>query len=228
MMTSQKVSVILLCGGQGLRMQNATPKQFLTLHNKIIATYSLDVFKTLPEVIEMVVVCELAYQKFFSYPELSIPLKFACPGKHRQDSVFNGLKALTSQAGFVCIHDSARPIITPPLVQRVLKAAFQHGAAAAGMPIKFTIKEHDGNHIVKQTPDRSRYWEVQTPQVIRKDILEQGFAHALTHHLEVTDDVSLAEHLGYPVKLVEGCYTNLKITTPEDLILAKHLLNEPI
>ena len=197
------MSVILLCGGQGTRMQSPTPKQFLSIHQKMIALYSFDLFKEMVEVVEIVVVCDLPYRHYFSPKELSIPLHFAAPGTLRQDSVANGFKALRMNAPFVCIHDSARPLIDQALVQRVLQAAQEHGAATAAMPIKFTLKEHDGNLFVKNTPDRSKFWEIQTPQIIRSDHLKKGFEYVNQHQLTVTDDVSIVEHLNLPVKLVE-------------------------
>lgn len=221
-----QVSVILLCGGQGSRMNTATPKQFLAINQKMIARYSFDVFKDMPEIAEIVVVCDLPYRHHFSMDKLSIPLNFAAPGARRQDSVFNGLNALKKNPALVCIHDAARPFINSQLVQRVIHAAKEHGAATAGMPVKFTIKEHDGNLFVKNTPDRSKYWEIQTPQIIRTEMLKQGFEYITNNNLDVTDDVSLVEYLGYPVKLVEGSYTNIKITTPEDLSFAEFLLQK--
>lgn len=221
----KQVSVILLCGGQGTRMQSTTPKQFLAINHKLIAHYSFDVFKSMPEIAEIVVVCDLPYRHHFSDANLSFPLNFASPGTRRQDSVFNGLNALTKNSPLVCVHDSARPLIKSALVQRVIHAAREDGAATAGMPIKFTIKEHADKR-VKNTPDRSKYWEIQTPQVIRTEMLKKGFDHIQRLNLTVTDDVSIVEHLGCPVKLVEGSYTNIKITTQEDLELAEFLLKK--
>lgn len=223
-MINPRVSVILLCGGQGKRIGGHTPKQFLMINQKLIARYSFDIFKMMPEIIEIVVVCEPAYRHYFDVENFSLSLNFAQPGLRRQDSVFNGLKALTKNAALTCIHDSARPLINTKLVRRVIEAAHEYGAATAGMPLKFTIKEHDGHLNVKKTVDRSKYWEIQTPQIMRTELLSKGFEYIQKHNLEITDDVSLAEHLGYPIKLVEGDYTNLKITTPEDLSYATYLL----
>lgn len=218
------VVVILVAGGVGSRMKASIPKQFLTLKHKPVVKYSFDLFMTLPDVAEIVVVCAPDYRHLFEPHHNEVQLTFALPGERRQDSVNNGLQAIKSTASLVCVHDSARPCITIPLVKRVIEAARLHGASAAGMPVKFTIKEVNGQHFVANTPDRSFIWEIQTPQIIRKQWLQEGFAHALKHNLTVTDDVSLIELLKKPVKLVEGCYTNLKITTPEDLIFAEQLI----
>ncbi len=220
------VSVIFLCGGQGTRMKTSIPKQFLQINHKMIASYSLDVFKSMTEIAEIVVVCDPQYRHHFPLDHCPMPIRFASPGIRRQDSVFNGLHALEKDIPLVCIHDGARPFIDVPLVQRVIHAADVHGAATAGMPLNFTFKEHDGSFFVKKTPDRSKYWEIQTPQIMRSEWIWKGFEYVNSHELEVTDDVSLIEHLGHPVKLVEGSYRNIKITTADDLTLAEYLLNK--
>lgn len=217
------VSVLLLAGGTGTRMQMEIPKQYLLLREQPVILHSLNVFRNMPEVAEIIVVCDPAYQPLFSsYPEL----RFAPPGSRRQDSVFNGLQCVDPALELICVHDSARPLITAPLVRRALTAAEAHGAATVGMPVKFTVKEAQKDGLVKHTPDRSTVWEIQTPQVIRKELFHKGFAHAQKEGLTVTDDVSLIELIKEPVKLVEGSYTNLKITTREDLLIAEKLIHE--
>lgn len=219
-----RVSALLLAGGNGSRMKSPLPKQYLQLGGKAIARHSFDCLSLLPEVKEIVVVCEEEYRELFREPLSGITLTFAKPGPRRQDSVLNGFRAITAAADLVCIHDAARPFITPAIVERVLHAALEHGAATAAMPVKFTVKEATSDKIVLHTPDRSRIWEIQTPQALKPAIVERGFQHVEACGLTVTDDVSLAEQLGYPVKLVEGDYNNLKVTTPEDLLLAEALL----
>lgn len=223
-MKHNSTAVILLAGGIGSRMGSSIPKQFLMLQNKPIVMHSFDLFISMPEVTEIVVVCLPEYRHLFSNVTPGINLSFASPGNRRQDSVYNGLQTIKSPCSLVCIHDAARPFITDALVRRVIGAAAQHGAAAASMPLSFTIKETDSQQLVASTPDRSRYCEIQTPQVIQRDILKQGFAYALQHNLSVTDDVSLVEQLKLPVKLVEGAYANLKITTQDDLAFSEYLL----
>ena len=218
-------SAILLAGGTGTRIQSQIPKQYLELENKLIAFYSLDVFNEMPEIDEIIIVCDPQYQSYFTSYLIQPKkrLKFAQPGKRRQDSLFNGFQKSDPKSDLICIHDAARPFITPSLVQRVLDAAKKHGAATVGMPIKFTVKETQENLFVKQTPNRSFIWEIQTPQVLRPHLLTKGFEIAIEKGLTVTDDVSLAELIPHPVKLVEGCHANIKITTPEDFLLAQHM-----
>lgn len=217
-----KVSVILLAGGIGSRMQMDTPKQFLTIAGKPLACHSFDRFLLMQEIDEIIVVCAQDYQKLFV--SHSKPVAFALPGDRRQDSVYNGMLAATSSHDLICIHDAARPCIDHALILRVLQAGRQYGAATVGMPVKFTIKESNQQHFVKATPDRSRLWEIQTPQVVSRPLLEEGFRHAKKHQLSVTDDVSLVELLGKEVKLVEGSHINLKVTVPADLKIAEHFL----
>lgn len=220
---SLKMGAILLAGGAGLRMGSSTPKQFILLNGISIAQHSLDLFLSMPEIIEIVIVCAPEYRHLIAAKSSGAKLSFAMPGKRRQDSVYHGLQALTQNPSLVCVHDAARPLITDSLLRKVAFAADQHGAAAAAVPLKFTIKESNAQGQVVHTPDRSRLWEIQTPQIVRLSLLQKGFAHAHHHDLTVTDDVSLVELLGLPVQLVEGCYRNIKVTTPEDLALIQAL-----
>jgi 2-C-methyl-D-erythritol 4-phosphate cytidylyltransferase len=223
MENSQKITAILLSGGKGSRMQSQVPKQYLTIRNKPIALYSFEVFLAMPEIREIVVVCNKEYEPLFQSTEKRII--FATPGERRQDSVYNGLQAVPADADLVCIHDSARPHITPELVRRALDAGILYGAATVGVPAKNTIKECNEFAFVKNTPDRSKIWEIQTPQVLRASLLREGFKQVNKKNLTVTDDVSIAEHLKYPVKLVDGDIRNLKITTQEDLLIAEQFFH---
>ena len=218
------VSVILLAGGTGSRMNATTPKQYLPIGGKPIVLYSFELFASMPEIQEIIVVCDPSYAEIFSTYKTHARIGFALPGIRRQDSVFNGFSQVNPQAQLICVHDGVRPFITADMTRRVLKEAQQVGAATAGMPIRFTVKECTIDRIVKNTPDRSQIWEIQTPQAIQPHLLKQGFAIVDKNKMTVTDDVSLAELIPHPVKLVEGHYSNIKITTPEDLALAESLL----
>jgi 2-C-methyl-D-erythritol 4-phosphate cytidylyltransferase len=219
-MTPPKISVILLAGGVGTRMKAPSPKQFLLHRQKPIALHSFELFHAMPEIAEIIVVCDPLYRHHFPCSSM---VSFAHPGERRQDSVYNGLQEVSPSADLVCIHDSARPLITDCLTRRVIAAAQAYGAAAAAMPIKFTIKECESENFVIRTPNRAHYWEIQTPQVISHSLLKEGFELAKQSDLTVTDDVSLVELLNKPVKLVEGSYQNIKITTQEDLHIAQVL-----
>lgn len=224
----RSVSVILLSGGQGKRMGASMPKQYLPLLGLPIALHSLKTFCQLKEVKEVVVVCDPDYIDVFegSIKNLQIPLKFARPGKERQDSVFNGLQEIDGDSELVCVHDSARPLVSSEDVKKVLEDAAVHGAAVLGVPVKATIKEANSDSFVIKTLDRKTLWEMQTPQVMKPNLLKDGFELVKRDNHEVTDDVSIVEYLKHPVYITEGSYTNIKVTTPEDLLLAERLMNE--
>lgn len=215
-----KISVILLAGGTGSRMGSAIPKQFLPLQGVPVALHSLQVLLQLKEVIETIVVCLPEFRHHFA----PFSVRFALPGAQRQDSVYNGLQHVSAHSDWVAVHDAARPFITPALVQKLFYEGKNVGAASLAMPVKNTLKEVQTDQKVARTLDRSRVWEIQTPQLLKKEILEAGFAYAHAHQTAVTDDVSLAELIGHPVHLVPGCYQNIKITTPEDWIFAEWLM----
>jgi 2-C-methyl-D-erythritol 4-phosphate cytidylyltransferase len=234
------VGVILLAGGTGSRMKASMPKQFLELRGVPVLHHSLDLFlERLPDYLHtkgrkgpshVVLVMDPSYQP--EYQEIvdryEGRLAFANPGKERQGSVQNGLDKLVDVSKGTCIyaaiHDSARPLVTVEEVSHVVRDAKEHGAAVLGVPCKATIKESaDGSKILRTIP-RERLWEVHTPQVIRIDTLQRGFTKVLRYNLEVTDDVSIVEQLGEPVKLTRGEYTNMKITTPEDMDVAEAIL----
>lgn len=223
--SQNKICVLLLAGGIGSRMGSLIPKQFLQLDGKPIALYSFDAFASMAEVTEIVIVCAEEYQHLFSPASSTQVITFASPGIRRQDSVYNALKAMRADASLICIHDAARPFATVEMAKLVIASAKESGAATAAVQVKYTLKESDAMGRVIKTPNRTHFWEVQTPQVIQKHLLEKGFAHAAQRNLNVTDDVSLIEQLGHPVQLVQGSYRNLKITTAEDLAIAHVLLS---
>lgn len=220
-------SAVFLAGGMGMRMGSSVPKQYLSIRGNPLALYSFEVFTCLPELQALVVVCEPQYDHLFHSNAKSKEgnLLFARPGQRRQDSLFNAIQLIQGNP-LVCIHDAARPLIEASIVRKTVQMAEDWDAAAVGIKAKSTIKVCDSAQMVVETPDRALLWEVQTPQVIRLNLLKEGFAYAQKHHLTVTDDVSLVELLGKPVKLVEGSYANIKVTTPEDLPFVEKLIEK--
>lgn len=222
-----KTSLILLAGGIGSRMQTTQPKQYLMLMDKPIAYYSLELFLSLPEISEVIIVANPLYHSLFQpFTNHTTPIKFAFPGLRRQDSVYSGLEQVANDSDFICIHDAARPFVSKNSVKELLKEGYIHKAATLAVPLKFTVKQSGPDGFVHSTLDRNKLFEIQTPQILSKTILSEGFAYANQHNLTVTDDVSLAELIEKPVKLVEGSYLNIKITTPEDLLIAPHLYKQ--
>ncbi|GAB4815047.1 hypothetical protein N2152v2_002093 [Parachlorella kessleri] len=208
----------------------AIPKQYLELLGQPIATYSMQTFARMHQIKEIVVVCEPEWREVFQacYARLSrkLPLKFALPGAERQDSVYNGFQEIDASAELVAIHDSARPLVTATDTLQCFEDALEVGAAVLGVPVKPTIKEVDAGKRVVRTLQRARLWEVQTPQVIRPALLREGFELVRRDGLEVTDDVSIIEALGKPVQITPGSYTNIKVTTPDDMSVAERFLDE--
>ncbi|KAK2993649.1 hypothetical protein RJ640_019289 [Escallonia rubra] len=135
------------------------------------------------------------------------------------------VQAVDSNSELVCIHDSARPLASSSDIRKVLKDGWLIGASVLGVPAKATIKEANSDSFVVKTLDRRTLWEMQTPQVIKPELLKSGFELVNREGLEVTDDVSIVEHLKHPVYITEGSYTNIKVTTPDDLLLAERILN---
>ncbi|XP_068463304.1 2-C-methyl-D-erythritol 4-phosphate cytidylyltransferase, chloroplastic-like isoform X1 [Phaseolus vulgaris] len=223
----RSVSVVLLAGGQGKRMGAGIPKQYLPLFGQPIALFSFHTFFHMVQVKEVIVVCDPSFREVFedAMGNYQAELKFALPGKERQDSVYNGLQAVDPNSELVCIHDSARPLVLSSDVRKVLKDGLSNGAAVLGVPVKATIKEANSESFVVKTLDRKTLWEMQTPQVIKPELLRKGFELVNREGLEVTDDVSIVEHLKHPVYITEGSYTNIKVTTPDDMLLAERILN---
>jgi 2-C-methyl-D-erythritol 4-phosphate cytidylyltransferase len=224
MIVKKSLSIILLAGGIGSRLGSKEPKQFLQLGTKPIARHSLDTFLESSLIIqEIIVVCEELYQSFFYSPLKD--LRFAKPGKERQLSVLNGFQALSTPVDFVMIHDTARPFITQKEILLLFEEGSKVGAATLATPVTSTIKKTDSNNFVTSTLPRDSLWEIQTPQLLSYHLLKEGLEKATKDDLIMTDDVSLAELLNHPVKLVKGNPLNFKITTQKDLILAHSLIS---
>jgi 2-C-methyl-D-erythritol 4-phosphate cytidylyltransferase len=236
------VGFVLLAGGTGSRMKANMPKQFMVLKGMPVLHHSLDLFlNKLPAACEKVglkgppivaLVLDPKYQPEYQpiVDKYAGRLVFANPGIERQGSVENGVNKVVELSGgectFVAIHDSARPLVTIEEISNVVRDAKECGAAVLGVPCKATIKESEDGSTILRTIPRARLWEVHTPQVIEIEKLKRGFEKVAKEGLEVTDDVSIVEAMGETVKLTLGEYTNLKITTPEDMDVATAILDE--
>jgi len=196
-------------------------KVFAPLGSKPVLAHVLDAFATCDSIDQIVVVVSKANiersRQLIAEQKLSKPIEVCAGGRRRQDSVAAGLGKLNN-CQWVVIHDGARPLITTDLIERGLEAAQETGAAAAAIPVTDTIKVVGSDRIVHQTPPRQNLWAVQTPQVFRLGLISEAYRQA---EGEVTDDASLVEQLGYKVKLYMGSYDNIKITTPDDLLIAE-------
>jgi 2-C-methyl-D-erythritol 4-phosphate cytidylyltransferase len=215
----KKNSLIFLAGGKGTRIGSSIPKQFLLINNKPIALYSFEVFLSISAISEIIVVCEKEYRHLFKSNK---SIFFASPGKRRQDSVFNAFKML-KKTNNVLIHDSARPFVDRKSILKLLDTMLKEKAAVLAYPVSSTIKKCENDFVI-ETLDRSKLFEIQTPQAISFDLLKKGFNYINQKKIDVTDDVSIVELMGYPVKIVIGNSNNVKITTPHDLEIAKKIL----
>jgi 2-C-methyl-D-erythritol 4-phosphate cytidylyltransferase/2-C-methyl-D-erythritol 2,4-cyclodiphosphate synthase len=225
-----KVGVIIPAAGSGIRMGLPTPKQFFELAGDPILIHTLKVFQQ-TESVGIVIVAVPAesctqLEEQVRYYHLSKVLRVIAGGKERQDSVQAGLKALPDSVEFVMVHDGVRPFVTPSIINSCLKEIEQTGAAMAAIPVKDTLKAVSAEGTIAQTVDRSGVWQAQTPQGARISLLKEAFAAAKRDGITATDEAGLLERLNIPVKVVEGSERNIKITRPEDLILAKAILME--
>jgi len=222
----EKVAFLLLAGGSGSRMKADRPKQFLELRGKPVLQYTLELLLGMETTSHLVLVIAEQYRDMeFLQPSVAKgKVIFADPGAERQDSVRSGLAAVPDDCTLVAVHDAARPLVSEEAITACLCDASAHGAAVLAVPMKPTVKESADGEFVLRTLDRSKLWEIQTPQVIRPQLLRDGFTKVEAESLDVTDDVSIVELLGKPVKLTMGEYTNLKLTTPEDMVIADTIL----
>ena len=225
--------VIIPAGGIGSRLGLQQPKQFLPLAGLPILVRTCRAFLDM-EAIRCVVVAAPAdyYQatidllhQHLSKQEIG-KFIFTTGGATRQDSVFAGLSALPDDISLVLVHDAARPLIDQATILRCLQGAGKYGAVIAAVPVKDTLKQASRTGMIEKTVDRTSLWQAQTPQAAQRELLEQAFAAAALKQFVGTDEASLLEAAGIPVKLVEGAERNLKITHPEDLQVAAALLQE--
>lgn len=225
-MQNLTVSAIIACAGSFTRM-NGVNKQFAELGGIPVAVRSMLAFENVDEVTEIVVSArEKDIPEFKKLAERYGVTKFKCAvkgGETRQQSVFAAFMQTDKATRYIAVHDGARPLVKSEHIKKCLKNASVFGGAVLGVPVKDTIKTADGGLIV-DTPDRSRLFAIQTPQIFRRDVYVKGINFALKHELEFTDDCQLAEAVGVKVCLTLSDYSNIKITTPEDLAVAKILI----
>jgi len=227
-----KTAAIIVAGGTGERYSGqgaSSYKQFLLLGGVPIIIHTLRIFEDLPGVDEIILVVpseKLLYsKKLIKEYGIKKTSRITSGGKFRQDSVYNGLKELGRSVGIVIIHDGVRPLADPGLVLTCINQAKEYGAAILAVPVKDTIKT-GRKMFIEKTADRSKLWSVQTPQCFKYDVIAEAFKKAMKDKYMGTDESCLVERLGHRVKIVEGSYENIKITTPEDLLFAEALIRK--
>lgn len=228
-----KCTAIILAAGQGKRMKTKVQKQFLMLQGKPLLYYSLACFQKSDEIQEIVVVTG---KESIDYCRNEIIEKYGFTkvkcikegGKERYDSVYAGLEACSADTDYVFIHDGARPFVTEDVIKRTKEGAVTYQACIAGMPSKDTVKIVDENNMVSVTPERSKVWSVQTPQVFLYSLIKEAHDIARSISMQgITDDAMVVEqYKNTPVHIVEGAYENIKITTPEDILMAEKILEK--
>ncbi len=222
------ISAIIVAAGSGTRMGAKVDKLFLELNGCPIVAHTWRRFDEAACIDEIIMVVREGMQPAFAElaEKYSFRKKFrlVAGGKERQDSVWNGLAALSPDTDIVAIQDAARPCTSQALIAATIEAARQTGAAVAAQPVNDTIKESADGQLVARTLDRSRLWAVQTPQTFRVEIIRDALSEVRRRNLLVTDDTAACELIGQPVKLVVSARPNPKITRPEDLPIAEVLL----
>ena len=232
-----KTTAIVLAGGSGKRMNSAVKKQFLTICDKPLLYYSLKAFEE--SFIDSIILVASEEDKNYCQEEIIDKYHFqkvekiVSGGKERYHSVANGVMA-AGETDYIFIHDGARPFVTQDMLKRLLHEVQKSSACVAGMPVKDTIKIADTDGYIETTPRRDLVWMIQTPQVFSYELISKAYAILIKEEeallkkgISITDDAMVVETLlGERVKLVEGSYKNIKITTPEDIGIAEGFLQD--
>lgn len=243
-MDKKRCTAVLLAAGSGKRMQSDVAKQFMLLNDKPLIWYALHTIEESSIIEDCILVTgaeDIAYvqKEILERYNFHKVNKIVAGGAERYDSVYNALQVIGNENmmqgkdGYVFIHDGARPFLTEEIIERSYRAVEQTHACVVGMPVKDTIKLADGDGYAASTPDRSMVWQIQTPQVFDMELIIDAYSRLMLQKEElaakgitITDDAMVVETLlGHPVKLVEGDYKNIKVTTPEDLCVAEAFLN---
>ncbi len=225
------VSVIIAAAGMSNRMGSKINKQFIWIEGKPILAHTIEKFEKCRYVDEIIIVtkeeeieyCRKEIVKKYKFKKIN---KIVRGGKERQHSVYNGILALDKKTDIVLTHDGARPFVEIKNIEDGIKGVVDFGPCVIGVPVTDTIKVVGEDKKVESTPKRSSLWAAQTPQCFPKNILVDSYRKAIKEGYLATDDSSIVENGGYDVKMVMGNYKNIKITTPEDIIVAESLFKD--
>lgn len=226
-----KTTVIIPAAGQGKRMGSDGKKQYLNLKGKPILVHTLEVFDKCTKINNIILVvgkgeveyCKEEIVKKYKINKISNIVE---GGKERQDSVYEGLKKIPDETDIVLVHDAARPFVKEVDIHNIITQTVKNKACVLGVKAKDTIKIVNKNNKIVDTPNRDLLWLVQTPQVFSKDIIMSAYNKAMVESFKATDDSMIVERYSdVQVKMVEGSYSNIKITTQDDLIIGERFLN---
>lgn len=221
--------VIIPAAGQGKRMGAGKNKLLLTLEGVPILIHTLRVFEADAECTGIILAIspndEQQFKSLLKEYGIHKVSSLVNGGKERQDSVYNGLRAVHALDGVVLVHDAARPFIKMETIHKLVEVASKDGGAIVAVPVKDTIKKA-ADSMVAETVDRSSLWSVQTPQAFRASVLLEAHNKAMREQFIGTDESSLVERIPHPVSIIEGDYDNIKLTTPEDLYFAEAILRK--
>ncbi len=223
-------TAVIVAAGKGKRMGTDISKQFLPLCGKEILAHTVEVFERAVNIRDIVLVTGADSQQdvkdMVQEYGWNKVVSVVIGGKERQDSVWNCLQAVAEDTEIVLIHDGVRPFVTEDILNHSIETALEMGGCVAGVPAKDTIKVCNGENIAVATPDRSTLWQIQTPQTFRRELIVNAYEKAKDGGFIGTDDASMAEYSGYPVKVIMGSYRNIKITTKEDLLIGEAFIKE--
>lgn len=221
-------SAIIVAAGKGTRMGPDVDKLFLEVAGRPVLAHTWQRFNDAQCIDDLVIVVregmQSAFQELAAQFEFTKPFRLVPGGLERQDSVWNGLEALSPQTQIVAIQDAARPCTTEKLIADTIATAREMGAAVAGQPVTDTIKETADGQTISRNVDRSKLWSMQTPQTFRVAVIRRAFAEMRRRGLKVTDDTAACELIGQPVRLVASAAANPKVTVPRDLLVIEALL----
>jgi 2-C-methyl-D-erythritol 4-phosphate cytidylyltransferase len=224
-------SAIIVAAGKGARMGPQIDKLFLSVAGRPVAAHTWQRFDGAPSIAEIIIVTRDGMQDAFAEMAAKFhftkPFRLVAGGKERQDSVWNGLQAISPDAQIVAIQDAARPCTSLALIDATIAAARAEGAGVAAQPVSDTIKSSEDGGFISRHLDRSRLWAVQTPQTFRVEIIKRALSAAREKGLQVTDDTAACELIGQRVKLVFAPGPNPKVTVPADVAYVEMLLSRP-
>lgn len=223
-------SAIIVAAGKGTRMGPNVDKVFLEIAGSPVVAHTWRTFASAVCIDEIILVVRAGMESAFEELAANIvsqkPFRIVTGGAERQDSVWNGLQAVSNETEIVAIQDAARPCTSASLIEATISSARETGAAVAAQPVTDTIKESRDGNFVERTLDRAKLWAVQTPQTFRLEIIRCALAEVRRKGLSVTDDTAACELIGQPVRLVASVQPNPKVTRPEDLPFIEMLLKK--